>query len=564
MLHFFANLKLIQKLIIPVAIFVAVAVVIAWQAIGGVDRLGTSLQSVIDVTAPRAVTALQIATALNASASAEKNVILETREAEAKAFADEFRKQIAVAAAGTDKLAALADTAERRQAVESVKHAIQTFAETGEKSLQLSLKGDRGASTTLSFGELRKDRLAAVALLDERIARNMGDMDQARHDATALRSDTARSLLLVASIGLFTALALLGAIVVYLVVRPLQGVTGALNRLAGGDLAVDVVGGDRKDEVGLLARALKAFKDNLTEMRRLEAEQKGEQDQKERRQAAIEQHIAGFEVGVRNSLDALASAATEMRATSQSMSVTAEEASAQATTVAAAAEQATANVQTVASATEELSSSVSEIGRQVTQSTRIAGAAVVEANNTNASVQGLSAAAQKIGDVVKLISDIASQTNLLALNATIEAARAGEMGKGFAVVATEVKSLAAQTAKATEEISAQISAMQGATNEAVQAIKSIGGTIASMSEIATTISAAVEEQGAATQEIARNVQEAAEGTGQVSSNIIGVNQAAAETGAAANLVLVSAEDLGKQAETLRRDVDSFLNKIRTA
>lgn len=200
----------------------------------------------------------------------------------------------------------------------------------------------------------------------------------------------------------------------------------------------------------------------------------------------------------------------------------------------------------------------------MTQSTQIAAKAVEEANRTNQTVQGLSAAAQKIGDVVKLISDIASQTNLLALNATIEAARAGEAGRGFAVVANEVKSLASQTAKATEEISAQVAAMQGATGEAVQAIASIGDTIASINEIATTIASAVEQQGAATLEIARNVQQAAQGTGQVSHNIVGVNQAAGQTGTAASQVLLSAEELSKQSATLRADVDHFLANIRAA
>jgi methyl-accepting chemotaxis protein len=200
----------------------------------------------------------------------------------------------------------------------------------------------------------------------------------------------------------------------------------------------------------------------------------------------------------------------------------------------------------------------------VSESTKITGKAVNEATRTNGMVEGLSAAAQKIGDVVKLISDIASQTNLLALNATIEAARAGEAGKGFAVVASEVKSLANQTAKATEEIAAQVAAMQDATSDAVTAIQSIGGTIGSINEIATTIASAVEEQGAATQEIARNVQEAAQGTGQVSSSIVGVNQAASETGAASSLVLASADELGRQAESLRGDVDKFLADIRAA
>jgi methyl-accepting chemotaxis protein len=207
---------------------------------------------------------------------------------------------------------------------------------------------------------------------------------------------------------------------------------------------------------------------------------------------------------------------------------------------------------------------VSEIGRQVTQSTEIAGQAVAEANRTNVTVQGLSAAAQKIGDVVKLISDIASQTNLLALNATIEAARAGEAGRGFAVVANEVKSLASQTAKATDEISAQVGAMQGATTEAVQAIEGIGRTIGAINDITSAISLAVEQQGSATQEIARNVQEAALGTGQVSSNIAAVNHAAEKTGSASNEVLASADQLSKQAVNLRADVDKFLGNIRAA
>ncbi|HVJ53081.1 MAG TPA: methyl-accepting chemotaxis protein [Aliidongia sp.] len=348
------------------------------------------------------------------------------------------------------------------------------------------------------------------------------------------------------------------------ITRPLRAITGIMARLAAGDMQVVVPAG-RQDEIGDIARAVEVFKDSMIEAERL----RGVQAERER-QAEIDKKLVlsrmadEFETGVLASLDTLAAAATEMRATSQSMSVTAEETSSQATTVAAAAEEASANVQTVAAATEELSSSISEISRQVTDSARIAGEAVGEANRTDATVQSLSAAAQKIGDVVKLISDIASQTNLLALNATIEAARAGEAGKGFAVVANEVKSLANQTAKATEEISAQVAAMQEATGDTMKAIQGIGGVIGSINEITTTIASAVEEQGAATQEIARNVQEAARGTGDVSTNIVGVNQAASETGAAAGLVLSSAEELGRQAETLRADVDKFLARIREA
>ena len=349
------------------------------------------------------------------------------------------------------------------------------------------------------------------------------------------------------------------------IVKPITGMTQAMRKIAEGETATIIPAQERHDEVGAMAQSVQIFKDNMIEAVRL----RSEQDQLKARSEDEKKHLLGkmaddFEHGVRNSLQALAGAAAEMQQTSKSMSVAADGASQRATTVAAVAEQASANVQTVAAATEELSSSVSEIGRQVVESTKIAGQAVEQANQTNLTVQGLSSAAQKIGDVVKLISDIAGQTNLLALNATIEAARAGEAGRGFAVVASEVKSLASQTAKATEEIASQVSAMQGATDEAVKAIATIGTTIGSISEITTAIASAVEEQGSATREIARNVQEAAQGTGQVSSNIVSVNQAAVETGGAANKVLVSAEALSGEAGALQANVDRFLANIRAA
>ncbi|MEE9140934.1 MAG: methyl-accepting chemotaxis protein [Alphaproteobacteria bacterium] len=348
------------------------------------------------------------------------------------------------------------------------------------------------------------------------------------------------------------------------IVNPVKSMTEAMTKLAEGDLTVEVPATDRKDEIGDMAKAMQVFKDNMIKSEELQEQERKDQEAQAKRAERIEELTRDFDKGVSEALGTVSSASTEMQSTAQTMSSTAEETNRQATAVAAASEQASANVQTVSTAAEELSSSLEEVGRQVAQSAEIARNAVDEAQQADGTVQGLAEAAQKISEVVELINDIASQTNLLALNATIEAARAGDAGKGFAVVASEVKSLANQTAKATDEIGAQIGAMQGATSEAVGAIQGIGTTIGKINEIATTIASAVEEQSAATGEIARNTQQAAQGTQEVSSNIAGVTKAAGETGQASDQVLESAGQLAKQAEGLRETVDAFLAQIRAA
>jgi methyl-accepting chemotaxis protein len=348
------------------------------------------------------------------------------------------------------------------------------------------------------------------------------------------------------------------------VIRPLHTIQDAMAKVAGGDLAVEVPYIDRQDEIGALARALGTFKENATEKVRIEADQRDRHAQADVRQQAVAQHIAGFESQMQEALAALAQAATQMRSTSDGLSSTAAKTNDQVKAAASASDDATSNVQTVAAASEEMSASVAEISRQVAHAATIAGRAVDETKQTDGTVQGLAEAAQKIGEVVKLINDIASQTNLLALNATIEAARAGEAGKGFAVVASEVKSLANQTAKATEDISAQIASIQSVTKDAVDAIKRIGGTISEVSTVATSIASAVEEQGAATQEITRNTQQAASRTRDVSENIVGVTAGADATGAAAQGVKSAAETLGQRADQLRGQVNDFLAKIRAA
>ena len=348
------------------------------------------------------------------------------------------------------------------------------------------------------------------------------------------------------------------------IVRPMNQMTAAMTKLAGGDKTVFIPSADVKNEIGAMAAAVQVFKDNMIETGRLAAEQETERQAREKRTATLEMLTESFEGKVGDLVKTLSTAATEMEATARSMTSTADTTNEQSSAVASAAQQASMNVQTVASAAEELSSSISEISRQVAHSTKIAGKAVDDAKRTDTTVQALAAGAQKIGEVVTLIQDIAGQTNLLALNATIEAARAGDAGKGFAVVASEVKSLANQTAKATEEIAGQIDQIRDATSQAVNAIREITETINSISEVATAIAAAVEQQGAATQEIARNVQQAAAGTQEVTANIGNVKAASTATGAAASQVLGAAGELANQAEHLTSEVNTFLAGVKAA
>jgi methyl-accepting chemotaxis protein len=347
--------------------------------------------------------------------------------------------------------------------------------------------------------------------------------------------------------------------------RPITALAEVMRRLSANDLDVQIPSTQRRDEIGLMANAVQVFKVTMTEAERLRAERTGAEQRAAAQRRADMQKLAGeFQAAVGNIVDAVSSASTQLETAAHSLTKTAETTQELSTSVAVASEQASANVNSVASASEQLAGSVNEIARQVRESSKIAHEAVAQAQKTDSRIAQLSQAAGRIGDVVKLITSVAEQTNLLALNATIEAARAGDAGKGFAVVAHEVKALAAQTAKATEEISHQIAGMQTATQESVAAINEIGETINRMSGIAAAIAETVEQQGAATQEISRSVQQAARGTTEVATSISSVSRGASETGSASTQVLSSAQSLSHQSGHLKTELDKFLTTIRAA
>jgi methyl-accepting chemotaxis protein len=477
-----------------------------------------------------------------------------------------FGAALKAATLRADELVAVTTDPKRLAAANALKSELDDYASKAAK--ELAIGGKNPALDLAENKALVADAVASTGKLTA-IAEPLTDAYSAA--AEGLASKTAALLSRTAMIAMITGIVslLLGCGLSFVVSRsitgPVRAMTNAMQSLAKGDMATRIPATDSRDEIGEMAKSVEVFKTNMIETERLRGEQEAlkQRAAEERRKAMFD--LAGrFEANAGSIVTGVTAQATELQATAQSMASSAEETSRQSSTVAAASEQATQNVNTVAAATEELAASVREILQRVTESTQITNKTAIAASAANTEMMALASAMDRIGQVVGLINGIAGQTNLLALNATIEAARAGDAGKGFAVVASEVKALANQTAKATEDISAQISAIQTATRASVSAIQGIVTQIGQVNETAAAIATAVEEQGAATAEIARNVAEAAKGTGEVTTTIAGVDTAAQQSGVAAGEVLAAASSLSQNSEELKVQVDAFLREVRAA
>lgn len=463
------------------------------------------------------------------------------------------------------QLKALGATAGELDLIDQAKASSDGLVKLEEQAFQAVSDGRLDLARSYVFGTAYASGKVEISGFVKTFQKNMND--RAMAEVAAARKAASTLTVMVDIILLLTAMSFIS--IIYFVfgrrtVNPIVEMQGVVTYLADAKYDIEIPHRDRADEIGDMARAVLVFKENGIANAQMQAERAQAQLEREKRQQEVDRLIGSFETLTGELVESLSSSSTELEAAANTLTSTAEATGQTSVVVANTSQNVSDNVQSTAAATEEITLSVNEISRQVQEASRVAQTAVVQAQETDASIQNLSQAATRIGDIVKLITAVAEQTNLLALNATIEAARAGEAGRGFAVVASEVKALASQTAKATDEIGAQIIGMQTATQNSVATIKEINTTINLMSEISSTIAAAVEEQGAATQEIARNIQQVAQLSGEVAHNIGDVSRGASETGAASEQVLSTARMLSGDSTRLKSEVHKFLADVRAA
>jgi methyl-accepting chemotaxis protein len=554
------NITISAKVIMLVVLLASLSAVIAFTGWYGMTRMGKTLQDVGTVES-----AAREAMDLRLDIIAISRMTYQLAQAPEKAadFAKETDRRTTEMLARFDVLAAAADDQQKSQ-LDAIKGVLAPYFDKIRAMVDVASKGGDKAAIDAALADGLKAQKTVTDTVKVYSTYSAERMKTMREGALALSSNAQWVQIVVALGGI-----VLGIVIGYVVanrgiVRPIRGVTDALQRLANGDLNVEVVGTDRRDEVGDIARTMATFKENAEARARLAVEEERQQREKIAQGERVAGLIQSFEQQATQVLGVINGSASTLNQTADTLSRASDETSHQTSAVAAASEEATRNVQLVAAATEEMTASIREIAQQMTNARSVANDAATRAQEARNMVRQLEESGTKIGDVIGLINDIASQTNLLALNATIEAARAGEAGRGFAVVATEVKSLATQTGTATDDIRAQVEGMRGSIATATDVITEIATVIDRLNEMATAVAGTIEQQTAATQEIGRNATEAAMGTQEVAKSIGHVSVAAATTADGAGKVLGAANGLTQQTDSLRRSIVDFINGVRAA
>ena len=548
------------------AVFGIIVVAIFGQTLFAKIRLTTVQDAVAELhndILPSVVAAGQLNGALGDLRVAEASILLAPNAEDRKETLNEAKEALEGIEKSLNTLKSLAIHADDKAAITQIAQAVSGYIVTYRQVIDLDDHDKKKDAIALFHSTDEAAYRKAMSAVDKETERQNGDGLKAAEEADSATSSTTTTLVLVSLIIAIFALAF-GVVFSEALSRPIVQLADTTDHLAKGETNIHVPNTDRGDEIGPLAKALDQWRLGLIQAEQHRQEEIARVARREARQQKIDDATQRFDTVMQSLLAKIKDAATNLHSSADTLSVSAEETQRQSATVAAASTQASSNVETVATAGTELTASIDEIARQVIRSTETARAAQVEAEAAKGKIAGLAASASKIGEVVSLITDIASQTNLLALNATIEAARAGEAGKGFAVVANEVKSLANQTGRATDEIGTQISTVQDETNSAVSAVESITHIIAQINDLSTMIATAVEEQGAATAEIARNVEQATMGTREVSENIAGVAVAAEQTGEMAIVVFKASNTLIQESQILEKAVQDFLSEVRAA